>query len=161
MKRDDEAYIFDQECLTSLNNAWRIVSTLQKVDTDRVLTWAAYRMALIEYSKPFKCSFGEGERRHRLRDLPVTDADLSLHKYILNLRDSYLAHSDIRAKDAKLHYFEDAAGSAYPPMITANIDPAPPTMAAAQGLVERMIDIVEARVAEEERQFASVRQTPL
>jgi hypothetical protein len=56
--RHDEVFIHLTECLDSLNRSWRIIYDLEQVKLPPVLWSAAYGRALIEYSKPYKDSYG-------------------------------------------------------------------------------------------------------
>jgi hypothetical protein len=153
MVRDDEAYIHFQECLTSLNNAWTIICKLQETKTDGLLHWAAYRMALIEYAKPFKTSKGAA-RRHRLSAPPFSEADVSLHRELIDLRDRTLAHSDLTTRDAKV-YVGRIAGQPFP-LIVSNTDQTLPTLDNARGLIERTLDYLYSQTSNYEKQFEDV-----
>lgn len=102
----DEEYIHYQECLTSLNSAWCILSELENSSENKILRSAAYRMALIEYCKPYKKSYGRGKSRHYLEETLSSENDKLLHKKIIDLRDTVLAHSDINRKESKVYFTE-------------------------------------------------------
>ena len=153
MKRDDEAYIHFQECRTSLGRAWRTIKELEGDDKAHPVVWrAAYQMALVDYAKPYKESRGANKRSHRLR-FPQTfsNADRALHKTLLDLRDQFLAHSDLTIKDAKLHLVE-VAGQPYP-LISSNTDPQLPKLETVRKLIERTLLALDERHPEYLRQF--------
>jgi len=100
---------------------------------------AAYQMALIDYAKPFKQSRGKGKRKHILPFPPLSADDVELHKKLLDLRDTFLAHSDISAKDAML-YVNVISGQPLP-MIASNTDPLLPSLAVVKAHVERILDV--------------------
>jgi hypothetical protein len=141
MVHDDEKLVFDKECERTLNNAWLIICKLQEVQPDRQIASAAYRLALIEYSKPFKKTRGHGDKRYCMHALSLGETDLSLHKIILDLRDQYLAHCDIGVKDALVYRGKNGEE----PVIVENTDAALPAMAAVRGLIERSLEILYAR----------------
>src|SRR5437588_4295695 len=103
MTPPEERYVHFVECIQSLNTAWRILGELAKVEPG-VVRGAAYRMALVEYAKPYKASFGihsRGAQPYMLTPLPqLASEDLTLHALILQLRDQLLAHSDLTLKEA-------------------------------------------------------------
>jgi len=70
MTAEHEEYIYLQECISSLNAALNIIDTLQSLDADKTLAWAAFHMALIEYAKPYQRSRGEHKRNYTL---PIPD----------------------------------------------------------------------------------------
>ena len=113
-KSDDERFVYYQECITSLNSAWQIITTLQEVSVTGVIRRAAYHDALIDYAKPFKQSRGK-EKRSYLTDFPseFSDSDKTLHKQIIDLRDQFLAHSDLSIKDAKVYKGKIEIGRAH------------------------------------------------
>ena len=153
MKRDDEAYIHFQECITSLNRAWRTIKELQVSENAHpALQRAAYQMTLIDYAKPYKESRGANKRSHRLRfPRSLSNTDKVLHKKLLNLRDQFLAHSDLSIKDAKVNVVE-VAGQPLP-LITSNIDPQLPEPEAVRQLIERTLLHLYKKHPEYLRQF--------
>lgn len=138
MSAKHERYIFFQECITSLNAAWRIVDALDASENDKVVAWAAYRMAFIEYAKPYKKSRCIHVKDHTLPLTYISSEDKSLHGRIIDLRDTVLAHSDITVKDAKL-YFGNVEGRPLP-LIASNTTAAFPSLAEFRGLIERSLD---------------------
>lgn len=138
MSRKQEEFIFFQECLTRLNSAWAIIEALDTETSHKTVAWAAFRMALIEYAKPYKRSVGAHVKRHVLSFPQLSDQDRALHDEILRLRDTVLAHSDISVKDAKL-YLGTIGGRPFP-MIISNTLPLLPALSEARGLIERSLD---------------------
>lgn len=138
MSAKHEEFIFFQECLTSLNSAWSIVDALSSGEAHKTLASAAFRMALIEYAKPYKKSVGVLMKRHVLPLPSLSDEDRKLHEQIVQLRDTALAHSDLTIKDAKL-YVGNIGGVPFP-MIISNTGPSLPSLVAVRGLIERSLD---------------------
>lgn len=138
MNAKHEEFIFFQECLTSLNSAWSIIDALSGSEAHKAVASAAFRMALIEYAKPYKKSAGVLIKRHVLPLPSLSDEDRELHEKIIQLRDSALAHSDLSVKDAKL-YVGNIGGAPFP-MIICNTGPELPTLTSVRGLIERSLD---------------------
>jgi hypothetical protein len=138
MNVEHERYIFFQECITSLNSAWRIVDALDKSDNHNTVAWAAYRMAFIEYAKPYKKSQGIHVKNHTLLLPDINSEDKILHDRIIDLRDTVLAHSDLTVKDAKL-YFGNVEGKLFP-LIVSNTAVALPSLTEFRGLIEHSLD---------------------
>ena len=99
----EEQFVHFVTCISSLNNAWIILNKI-KEQKDNSLVGPAFRFALIEYSKPYKQSFGH--QRRKLDDLYVPDEMKSLHKRIIDARDQVHAHTDLTILDAKLYVKE-------------------------------------------------------
>jgi hypothetical protein len=157
--RDDEGFIHFQECLTSLNEAWRILEEVVNPVTSAspILRLAAFRMAIVEYAKPFKKSFGAPTptqpkgRKHALKFPSLSADDIRLHKTLLELRDQVLAHSDLSQKDAKV-YVGTTSGRAIP-VIISETAPELPDPETVRLLVERVLDALYAQLSMYERQF--------
>ncbi len=138
MTAEHENHVYYQECISSLNAAWRIIDTLQSSDAHKTLVWAAFRMALIEYAKPYKDSLGVHKKKHKLLIPDLSEEDKRLHERIIVLRDTVLAHSDIRVKDAKV--YGGKIGDRALPLIVSNTFPWFPSLADVRGLIERSLD---------------------
>lgn len=138
MTAELENYVYFQECIGSLNAAWGIIDALQSSDAHETLLCAAFRMALIEYAKPYKSSRGVHKRKHVLPIPDLSEEDKLLHERIINLRDTVLAHSDISVKDAKVYV--GIIGDRPLPFIVSNKLPLSPSFAEVRGLVERSLD---------------------
>ena len=151
MTRDDEPYVHFQESLSNINSAWQILGELGDVGASRILRRAAYHMALIEYAKPFKSSFGANKRRHTIAFPLTSAADVKLHRSVIDLRDQFLAHSDISIKDATV-YLGQLAGKPFP-LIISNVDLALPEPSAIKALVERVLDALYSQIPIYESKF--------
>ena len=138
MTAEHENYVYYQECLSSLNAAWRIIDTLQSSNANKTLASASFRMALIEYAKPYKLSQGVHKKIHKLPIPDLSEEDKLLHARIIVLRDTVLAHSDIRVKDAKVYVGK--IGDRALPLIVSNTFTLFPSLADVRGLVERSLD---------------------
>lgn len=154
MSVQHESYIFFQECITSLNVAWSIVDALDKNENHKAVAWAAYRMAFIEYSKPYKKSRGFHVRNHTLPLPDFSSEDKVLHDRIIDLRDTVLAHSDIAVKDAKL-YFGNVGGRPLP-LIASNTAVVLPSLAEFRGLIERSLDQLYSELPNLESQLSEL-----
>jgi hypothetical protein len=142
MTPDEERYVHFTECIESLTSAWRILKELESV-APGVIRAAAYRMALVEYAKPYKSSFGAHKRGRQGYVLPAPNLspdDIALHAKLLNLRDQVLAHSDLSLKDAKV-YASRVHGQ---PFVTIGTNQLPsfPNTFAVIGLIERTLDLM-------------------
>lgn len=138
MKELHEIYIFHQECLTSLNTALSIVEALSTTNTRSIINWAAYRMALIEYAKPYKKSKGKKIKNHVLPITKLSTEDIKLHERVIVLRDQLLAHSDITIKDAELLIFP-SQNETYA-LIVSNTDPELPSISEFHRLIENSLE---------------------
>jgi len=138
MKRDDEAYIHYQECITSLNVAWRTIGKLEELSVDPVLSRAAYHMALIDYAKPFTKSYGKNGRAHQLKvSQLLSDKEKALHRDLMKLRNTFLAHSDLNERDAKVYL--GSVGNEPLPLIVSNTDPLLPKLADVRQLIKELL----------------------
>ena len=152
MSTKHEEFIFFQECITSLNSAWCIIKALNAArETDKTLAWAACRMALIEYAKPYKKSIGIQIKQHVLPLPTLSVEDIALHEQIIHLRDTVLAHSDLCEKNAKL-YIGNIAGKPFP-IIASNTSPSLPPMSVVRGLIERSLDELYKQLPDWEAEF--------
>lgn len=138
MNAEHERYIFFQECITSLNSAWCIVDEISISENHKTVTWAAYRMAFIEYAKPFRKSWGVHVKSHTLPPPEISPEFKALHDRIMNLRDKVLAHSDIADKDAKL-YFGNVEGKPLP-LIASDTQVVLPPLKEFRRLIELSLD---------------------
>jgi hypothetical protein len=140
MTPNEEQYVHFVECIQSLNRAWRILKELSATEPG-VVRAAAYRMALVEYAKPYKGSYGthrRGKHAYMLSPPNLTSEDIILHQRILDLRDQVLAHSDLTLKEA-IVYCARVEGK---PLVTvgANYPPSLPNVDSVLGLIERTLD---------------------
>ncbi len=138
----EEHYVHFAECIESLTSAWRILKELESAPRG-VIRAAAYRMALVEYAKPYKRSDGahkRGRDGYLLPAPPLTSAELTLHNQILDLRDQVLAHSDLTLKDARVHASR-VQGHPFV-AIGSNQMPSFPDTLAVIGLIERSLDLM-------------------
>jgi hypothetical protein len=154
MTAAQERYVHFVECIRSLNSAWRILTELSAVSPG-VVRVAAYRMALIDYAKPYKASYGvhsRGTRPYALRSPCLSSEDLALHEHILDLRDQVLAHSDLTLKDAVVY----ASRVRDQPLvaIASNNPPSLPNTASVIGLIERTLDQWYVELAKHEETLA-------
>lgn len=138
----EEHYVHFTECIESLTSAWRILKELHSV-APGVIRAAAYRMALVEYAKPYKASYGAHKRGRQGYVLPapsLVSEDLALHTQVLDLRDQVLAHSDLTLKDARV-YASRVRGQ---PLVAigANQLPSFPNTSAVIALIERSLDLM-------------------
>ncbi|MBI5343899.1 MAG: hypothetical protein HZB83_00940 [Deltaproteobacteria bacterium] len=95
-------------CTENLNTAWLILQEIKR-SKGNPLAGPAFQFALIEYSKPYRCSHGT-IKKYKLNDEHVPVNYREMHTKILNARDKIHAHSDLTVKEAKLYYskIEDA-----------------------------------------------------
>jgi len=139
----EEHYVHFTECIESLTSAWRILKQLDPV-APGVIRAAAYRMALVEYAKPYKASYGKHKRgRQKGYVLPAPSLpaeDLALRTQLLDLRDQVLAHSDLTLKDARV-YASRVQGQPFV-AIGANQLPSFPNTSAVIALIERTLDLM-------------------
>ncbi len=134
----DEEYIHYQESITCLNRSWRTLCELEISNARNALWSAAYRMALVEYCKPFKVSYGKNNVKLKLPTPNLDQAELALHEKILALRDQVLAHSDLSVLDARVSYDKNAS---FPvPVIVVNILGELPQVTDIRNLVEQVLD---------------------
>jgi hypothetical protein len=89
-----------------IDRARSILKDLISVGTEsELVATAAHELALIEYAKPFKKSFGE-HQGYLLSEPDVSIGQLRLHHEILQLRDQVLAHSDLTVQETEFHLAE-------------------------------------------------------
>ena len=103
MTEQEEKYVHFVSCITDLNNAWRLLHEIKKRHKGNFLAGAAFQFALIEYSKPYKCSRGTVSNQYQLDESYIPDKHIKLHKRIVDARDQIHAHSDLTVREAKLY----------------------------------------------------------
>lgn len=101
MTEKEEEYIHFVSSIKDLNNAWRLLQEIKRCEGSSLVS-AAFRFALIEYSKPYGKSRGN-IKRHSLKEEHVPLSHRELHKRILDARDQIHAHSDLTIMEAKLY----------------------------------------------------------
>lgn len=108
MTSQEEQYVHLVSCIDDLNSAWRILRQIKECH-GHPLVGPAFQFALIEYSKPYRTSFGvslnaKGKAfQHKLDDRHVPTASVDLHNRLLTARDRIHAHSDLTVREAKLY----------------------------------------------------------
>jgi hypothetical protein len=154
MTENEESFIHYAECIDSLNRAWSILHDLRNVDGPSAFHAAAFRYALIEYTKPYTRSDGTMRKNRKLVLPQLSPEHHELHKRILDLRDQVLAHCDLTLKQAKLHIF--SAGNAPRYLIASNIAETLPSREAVISLIEASLDKM---YLESERRLKSLSET--
>ena len=130
----EDRFIHYQESITCLNRAWRTICELEGIESGSQIWAAAYRMTIIEYCKPFKKSYGKGKNTYSL-PLPEFIKEMhDLHKTLISLRDTVLAHSDLGPLDAKIVYREHGA------ILIKNTLPKFPRPADIKEIIEFVLD---------------------
>ena len=148
----DEEYMHYQESITSLNRAWRTLCELEASKAESAIWSAAYRMALIEYCKPFKISYGKDKVRFKLPVPNLNQEELILHQKILDFRDQVLAHSDLSVLDARVSYDKNAS---FPvPLIVSNVLGGLPQVNDIRHLVELVLDELYAKQGKYEQHYS-------
>ena len=104
MTEQEEHFVHFVSCITWLNNAWRLLNTIQ-THPENPLIGPAFRFALVEYCKPYKLSHGIN-KKFKLDTALIPKEHLPLHERIITSRDQIHAHSDLTVIDAKLHIHE-------------------------------------------------------
>jgi hypothetical protein len=116
MTEQEERFVHLVSCIRDLNNAWRILQEIKQFKDKPLIVGAAFRFALVEYSKPFKNSVGvvlnsKGKaNKYKLNDQHVPPNHRDLHQEILARRDQLHAHSDLTVRDAKLYVSKTGSG---------------------------------------------------
>lgn len=109
MNEQEEKYLYFAFCIDSFNNAWRILNEI-KHQKGNSLVGYAFQFALIEYSKPYKTSYGNVVKHHKLSEEYAPNQHLELHKRILDLRDRFHVHTDFSIRDAKIYVTKTQCG---------------------------------------------------
>ena len=102
MTEKEEEYVHFVSSIKDLNNAWRLLQEVKRCEGSS-LVGAAFRFALIEYSKPYRSSHGNIKKKHSLKEEHVPLIHKELHKRILDARDQIHAHSDLTVMEARLY----------------------------------------------------------
>ena len=102
MNLEEEEYVHLVSCIASLNEAWNILHNVKKSHSKSLVN-PAFQFALIEYSKPYKKSYDEVKRIHKLGNEHISSKHLDLHNKIIKARDRVHAHSDLTVDDAKVY----------------------------------------------------------
>ena len=135
----EEDFVHYVESIESLNRAWTILQDLGTVEKPSALHAAAFRLALVQYARPYTRSDGT----HARRKLPAPQLPpdlLAVHQKILDLRDQVLAHSDLTIKQAQLHLYSCAGKPHY--IISSNCGDEFPSREAVITLIERTLDLM-------------------
>lgn len=138
-KQEDEEYVRLRESIQCLNISWAILKALEEPNPNKLIHAAAFRMALIEYTKPYTQSRGFFERPNRLPFPLVGEAENKLHEILMNLRHQFLAHADITIKVPITHKKDH--DPRFPPAITINTDPVLPSRIEVIQLIEKSLEI--------------------
>lgn len=115
MTKQEEEYVHFVSCIDDLNNAWRTLNEI-KNHIGHSLVAPAFQFALIEYSKPYRTSYGvalnsKGKLlQHKLDDSRVPSTYIDLHNRLLAARDQIHAHSDLSVREAKLYIAQSPHG---------------------------------------------------
>ncbi|MEP6947611.1 MAG: hypothetical protein ABJA02_16950, partial [Acidobacteriota bacterium] len=97
-EEQEERFIHFVSCIEDLNDAWWILKQIKRRKKNS-LAYTAFQFALIEYSKPYKISYGKVKNRHKGLSIDYVPLEhISLHNRIISLRDSFVAHSDLTIK---------------------------------------------------------------
>jgi len=114
MTKDEETYLFISQSIGILDDSLNVLSSLKGNENIKsVIFNAAFRYALIEYSKPFSTTNGlflnDNNKPIRIK-YEVTKfvplEYLELHKRVLDSRNQFHAHADMTVFDPKL-YIQD------------------------------------------------------
>ena len=100
MNAEEERLVFLVESGETLCRALAIFKEATN-STEGILRDAAIEMALIEYAKPYKVSRGNHGKLTLSADR-VPEKLKVTHECILRMRDQFLAHSDMKPRDAVL-----------------------------------------------------------
>lgn len=148
----DEEYVHYQESITSLNRAWRTLCELESAPAGNAIWSAAYRMAIVEYCKPFTISQINKSERYKLPSPNLTDKFDKFHARLLELRNQVMAHSDLGALDAKVYYDQTAE---FPvPLIVQNKMDNFPSVREIKNQVEAVLDALYQQETEYEKRFS-------
>ncbi|MBW4486255.1 MAG: hypothetical protein KME12_00540 [Trichocoleus desertorum ATA4-8-CV12] len=115
MTEQEEKYLHFAYCIDDLNYAWRLLQEIRECKGNS-LVGAAFQFALIQYSKPYKCSYGsvlnsKGKTTsYKLDESHIPTKHIELHRRIINARDQIHAHSDLTVKEAKLYISDTSHG---------------------------------------------------
>ncbi|WP_051678434.1 hypothetical protein [Thiomicrospira pelophila] len=103
MTKQEEEFVHFASCIAALNSAWLTIKSI-KEQAGNTLVGPAFRFALIEYSKPYKVSFGN--KKWMLDTEHIPDEMNDLHKRIIEARDQIHAHSDLTVMEAQVYIYE-------------------------------------------------------
>lgn len=120
----EEEYTHLFQSVQDLNEAWEILRELKECaarDSITIVEAAAFRYALIAYSRPYTASFGNVTKLHKLDDRYVPVAHRPLHKRLLDRRDRIHAHSDLTILDAVVRVRE-IQGQKYTTQVRNKVD---------------------------------------
>lgn len=116
MTEQEDRFVYHVSCIRALNNAWWLLNEIKRCRNRTPLVQAAFRFALIEYSKPYKLSRGSalGSKgkplEYKLDERRVPPEYRQLHQEILDARDQIHAHSDLTVRDARIYVANTSSG---------------------------------------------------
>jgi hypothetical protein len=134
----DEEYVHFQESITSLNRAWRTLCELENASSGNAIWSAAFRMAIVEYCKPFTISQVNERERHKLPFPSLKEQSKEFHTRLLELRSQVMAHFDLSILDAEVCYNKSADSPV--PLIVKNILGNLPKISEMKAHVESVLD---------------------
>ena len=145
MTISEEQYVHYLECINSLNQSWSILQDFRATEQKSAIQAAAFRFALVEYAKPYNSSYGIHKNRkkreaYKLPPPKLFAEDLLLHQQILDLRDQFLAHSDLKWKEAVFHLASYGARHSFG-ILSSGLHQFP-DIDAVIDLIERTLDIM-------------------
>lgn len=136
-EEQEEKFIHFVSCIEDLNHAWRILKQIKRRKNNS-LAYTAFQFALIEYSKPYKISYGKVQNKHKgLGDEYIPSEHAALHNRILSIRDTFLAHSDLTIKDAQLYVTNNSWGK------STNIVQNVINVAVEFSKIDEIVDLIE------------------
>ncbi|MEK7833454.1 MAG: hypothetical protein AAB401_20350 [Acidobacteriota bacterium] len=115
MTEQEELYFHFESSIGHLNSAWRILQEI-KLHPNHPLVNPAFQFALIEYSKPYKVSYGaepdnNGKPRKLSLDKRYIPANHSaLHDRLIRARDTIHAHDDLGVKAPSVYVSATSSG---------------------------------------------------
>lgn len=132
----EEEYFYLTMCSERLSKSITLLDLYLSSSIKDDLACSAYRMAIIEYCKPFKNTHGKHKRY--VIDFPFESN--SLHNDLLSQRDKMLAHTDIFPKLGRIHYGgKDNMGM---PLVSYMTDAVLPDGLIVKNLVNKILDHV-------------------
>ncbi len=137
MTKELETLFHFQLCISSLAIAKNILEVVKKEGESNPLFEAAFKFALVEYSKPYKQSYGS-TGKFILDTSYIPNHLLELHTKIVDARDQIIAHSDITVMDPQIEgIYGDIAKGSY--KIVTGLEELPN--------LDRIIELIEATLS--------------
>ncbi|WP_157830674.1 hypothetical protein [Aeromonas sobria] len=140
----EEEYFHVVMCVQDLAHCISILDVIKKIEgrLDKIHE-AAYKMAIIQYARPFTSAFGTVKYRYKQDSGIVERKHKWMHSHLISLRDQVLAHSDLTPRQATI--FLNMANSDVAANVSMRAEPNLPDVNKVYELALQVFDALKAK----------------